>query len=186
MGYFFLYLCRFRNACGVAIKNSLKPLVYNKGMKNGFFIAFGIFVLSFVFVQNQAYAVDLNMKEEASLQSSDITSLPSVEDVVEQQLKAIRLRNDRAAFELSTQKAQDKYKDPQSYMRDIRREKDILYNHVDYEFLGRKNPTSSFYKVSLTDKKGNEALALFKMNQNSGNSWRVEKIVLLLSDQGPL
>ncbi len=120
------------------------------------------------------------LKQNASLSSNQ-----DIKQTIEEQLRAIRDRDDRAAFELSTAKEVDDHYKPQDYMRDLRRQKPSLYNHVHYEILPASG-SEKFQKVKLIDRRGKEALAMFKMEQAQNGDWRIGNIVILKTDQDPI
>ena len=109
-----------------------------------------------------------------------------IDDVIKKQLQAIRERNDRTAYELNANIIQDEYEDPQSYMRNLRRQKSALYNHVGYEIIPSSRPESKFHKVKLIDKFGKSVMALFKMEQNDKGEWRTNDIVVLTPSDDPI
>lgn len=120
------------------------------------------------------------------LKEARAASQVHIRSTIEQQLRAIRIRDDRAAFTLSTAAADDHFKTPQDYMRHLRKKKPSLYNHVHFEILqeGRNNP--EVQKVKLIDRYGQEALAMFKMERNADGDWRIDNVVVLQSDQDPI
>lgn len=111
----------------------------------------------------------------------------AVNDVIKEQLQAIRERNDRIAYELNSSATQKDFEDPQSFMRDIRRTKKSLYNHVDYRFMDTNAANDTkFHKVLLTDKYGKSSIAMFKMEQDDKGEWKTKDIIILMSDDGPV
>jgi len=124
---------------------------------------------------------------EAKYVEVSATSLLSPVDlVIKEQLEAIRERNDRVAYELSTEEIKDDFEDPQSFMRMIRRQKSPLYEHVSYEILSPVRADSKFHKVRLLDKYGHNAMAMFKMKQTVDGAWKTEDIIVLTTENDPL
>lgn len=118
--------------------------------------------------------------------SVSTSTMSGINDVIKDQLQAIRERNDRIAYELNTQTQQENFEDPQAFMRDLRRKKKSLYNHVDYKFLDANNNNGKFHKVKLTDKYGKSSIAMFKMEQDDSGAWKTKDIIILMSDDGPV
>lgn len=114
------------------------------------------------------------------------SNLGKVNQIIKLQLDAIRSRNDRLAFEMQSTQARESYRDPQSFMRSLRREKSTLYEHVSYEILTPNVPDPRFYQVRLTDRFGNAAIALFRIETDSDNELRVRDIVLLNTGSDPI
>lgn len=113
-------------------------------------------------------------------------AMSDVDHVIKQQLQAIRERNDREAYELNTLTIQEEYEDPQSFMRDLRRTKKSLYEHVGYEIIPAQSPDAKFHKVMLIDKFGKSVMAMFKMQQNDSGEWKTNDIVVLTPNDDPI
>ncbi|MFP4314479.1 MAG: DUF4864 domain-containing protein [Alphaproteobacteria bacterium] len=154
--------------------------------KSSFLLA--VLVISALALANQASAEEQKKPEKDNGQYVSVsTSAHSVvNDVIKEQLQAIRERNDRIAYELNTTTMREDYKDPQSFMRDLRRKKKSLYNHVDYRFLGSGESNSKFHKVMLTDKYGKSSIAMFKMEQGEDGEWKTRDIIILMSGDDPV
>ena len=149
--------------------------------RNTFFIAvFGIFLIS-----APSYA-EGPMPEVKFVEASASSMLSPVDQVIKEQLEAIRNRNDRVAYELNAEEIKDDFEDPQSFMRMIRRQKSPLYEHVSYEILSPVREGSKFHKVRLLDKYGHDAMAMFKMKQSDDGVWKTEDIIILTTENDPL
>jgi len=149
--------------------------------RNTFFIAvFGIFLIS-----APSFAEGL-APEAKFVEASASSMLSPVDQVIKEQLEAIRERNDRVAYELNTEEIKDDFEDPQSFMRMIRRQKSPLYEHVSYEILSQAREGSKFHKVRLLDKYGHDAMAMFKMKQAEDGAWKTEDIIVLTTQNDPL
>lgn len=135
---------------------------------------------------NQAAFAEDNNATKADYVSVSTSTMSGINDVIKDQLQAIRERNDRIAYELNTQAQQENFEDPQAFMRDLRRKKKSLYNHVDYKFLDTNKNGGKFHKVKLTDKYGKSSIAMFKMEQDDGGAWKTKDIIILMSDDGPV
>ena len=147
-------------------------------------LTLAMIVLTSASITKQTLAEDKDKKAD---QVSVSTSAHSgINDTIKEQLQAIRERNDRIAFELNANDIQDVFEDPQSFMREIRRSKKSLYNHVDYKFLGSGNAEEKFHRVMLTDKYGKSSIAMFKMEQDDNGLWKTKDIIILMSDDGPV
>lgn len=109
----------------------------------------------------------------------------NIHRVIEDQLRAIRDRDDRVAYDLSTAADEEEFNDPQSYMRHLRRDKKPLYEHVSFEILP-SNAQSKFHKVSLIDKRGKQSIAMFKVKKDQYGAWRVDNVVILQSSEDPI
>ena len=123
---------------------------------------------------------DQTLRQNASLQAQG-----EIRQTIEQQLRAIRERNDRAAYELAALDGNEKKLSPQAFMRQIRHKKPSLYNHVYYKILPHTGG-EKFQKVKLIDRQGKEALAMFKMEMDNQGAWRVGNVVILKTDQDPI
>ena len=141
---------------------------------------FGIFLIS-----APAHAEE-SAKEAKYVEASASSMLSPVDQVIKEQLEAIRERNDRVAYELNTQEIKDAFEDPQSFMRMVRRQKSPLYEHVSYEILSPVREGSKFHKVRLLDKYGHDAMAMFKMKQSADGAWKTEDIIVLTTENDPL
>lgn len=131
-------------------------------------------------------AQDTSNNKKGDYVSVSTAASSGVNDVIKEQLQAIRERNDRIAYELNSKATQDDFEDPQSFMRDLRRKKVSLYNHVDYKFLDTNSTNTKFHKVQLTDKYGKSSIAMFKMEQSDTGEWKTKDIIILTSDDGPV
>ncbi|MFN3699949.1 MAG: DUF4864 domain-containing protein [Alphaproteobacteria bacterium] len=135
-------------------------------------------------------APSLSQKESAEnlvkASANNGGNLGKINQVIKLQLDAIRSRNDRLAFEMQSTQARESFRDPQSFMRSLRREKTSLYEHVSYEILTPNVPNPRFYQVRLTDRFGNSAIALFRVETDSDDELRVRDIVLLNTGSDPI
>ena len=130
--------------------------------------------------------VDEKAETKSEIVQVSAHSSSEIDNVIKQQLQAIRERNDRVAYELNTADVKEEFEDPQSFMRDIRRKKGSLYNHVGYEIIPSHNAASKFHKVKLTDKFGKSVMALFKMEQSENGEWKTNNIVVLTPSDDPI
>lgn len=134
----------------------------------------------------QGEAVKDVPEEDVQAAPAEAPALSAVDLVIKEQLEAIRERNDRIAYELNTKDIRDEYKDPQSFMRMIRRDKPSLYDHVSYEIMPAEGTPPKFHKVKLVDKYGGRAMAMFRMRQDDKDGWKTQNIIVLSADQDPL
>ena len=123
--------------------------------------------------------------ETPLMQTASMQAQSEIRTTIEQQLRAIRERNDRAAYELASLDTDEKKITPQAFMREIRRKQPSLYNHVYFEILPQTG-SEKFQKVKLIDRQGKEALAMFKMEPDNQGGWRVGNVVILKTDQDPI
>ena len=153
-----------------------------------FLIFTSIILANFAYIANSS-ASELNntdKQQAAEVVKISAPAMSAVDHAIKQQLQAIRERNDREAYELNTLAIQEEYEDPQSFMRNLRRTKKSLYEHVGYEIIPAKNLNAKFHKVMLTDKFGKSVMAMFKMQQNDNGEWKTNDIVVLTPSDDPI
>lgn len=136
-------------------------------------------------MQIQVSGLDDQEAETVFKQNASLPMRHEIHQTIEEQLRAIRDRNDRAAYNMSAMNIDNEYASAHEYMRSIRREKPSLYNHVHYEILPSSG-NDKLQKVKLIDSHGKEALAMFKMQQDQNGHWRTGDIIILKTDEDPI
>lgn len=115
--------------------------------------------------------------------SSEELSLTHIQTTIQKQLKAISSRNAELAFSMISEKMHRKFSTPQEFLGKIRFEYRPIYNYETFEFLDHHDLNGDLLqKVSITDRYGEEAIALYRLKKDTQGSWLIDSFSLLYTD----
>ena len=93
-----------------------------------------------------------------------------VENIIAQQLFAIRSRNAARAFSLTSTGLHDKYTDEEDYLQKIRFKARPIYDFKDYKFLDRHEVNGGMIqRVEMIDSDGKSNIVIFRLVEQKNN-----------------
>lgn len=120
--------------------------------------------------------------QDQTIESEDLY-LTHIRTTIQKQLTAISSRNAELAFSMISEKMHKKYSTPQEFLGKIRFEYRPIYNYETFEFLDHHDLNGDLLqKVSITDRYGEEAIALYRLKKNTQGSWLIDSFSILYND----
>lgn len=108
---------------------------------------------------------------------------PNPKDILNSQLKAVRERDAHLVWQYSSESYRDQFRSPNEVLRDVRKNKKALYNHISYNFVETIDQGDKVIeKVELTTRSGSKVTAFFKLLKNDKGHWKVDHVTLLEAD----
>ena len=110
-------------------------------------------------------------------------SIGATKDIIAEQLEAIRKRDAHLLWKYISKDYQGDYRSPNEAMKDIRRSKKPLFEHLSYSFLDSTVQNEKVVeKVELVTRSGGKVLAFFKLTKDDDGQWKIDHITLLQSE----
>ena len=108
---------------------------------------------------------------------------PSPKDILNSQLKAVRERDAHLLWQYSSDSHRDQFRSPSEALRDVRKNKKALYNHLSFDFVETIDQGDKVIeKVELTTRSGSKVIAFFKLLKSEKGHWKVDNVTLLEAD----
>ncbi len=128
-------------------------------------------------------------RQDARADEKAASSAPTgnVQEVIGQQLDAIRTRDAERAFALTMGALHEKYADAAKFLEDLRFTHRALYNHSRFRFLDQIPLADGLLqKVEIEDgKSGHEpVLMIYRLRRDEAGHWRIDSFTVLDEDGG--
>lgn len=110
-------------------------------------------------------------------------SMSSARGIITDQLQAIRKRDAHLLWQYVSKEYREDYRSPNEALKDIRRSKKPLFEHLSFNFLDSAVQNGKVVeKVELVTRSGGKVLAFFKLVKDEKDQWKIDHITLLQSD----
>lgn len=121
---------------------------------------------------------------------SAVTAPPDAQDIIRQQLDAIRNRDPAAAYALMTHDYHELHGDPLQFFSTMRFENRAIYNHKDFTFLDPQGTGSgaaiSIQKIRIQSHHGDPVIVLYRMERQDDGTWLIDSFAVLAPDAQPI
>lgn len=124
---------------------------------------------------------------ETTANADGVRSHRSFHEVVEAQMKAIRARDEGAAWAHVSQDYQKKYDNAETFFRVLRFGYRPLYRHMSYDLLrGTAGEDVAWQRIELTGPDGMPDIAIIRLIRDPEGAWRIDGYTFLRSEREPL
>jgi hypothetical protein len=152
-------------------------------MRQLLFAGIGSMILAFSFM---AHAED-TVKPDTPAPAAVAAALNGVQDVIRQQLEAIRQRDADAAYALMTHDFHEEHDDPKTFLATMRFENRAIYNHEEFTFLDKQGSGPvSIQKVRIHDHYGEPVTVIYRLEQQEDGSWLIDSFTMLDAEAQPI
>lgn len=110
------------------------------------------------------------------------------QDIIRQQLSAIKTRDADLAFSLTTKEFHSKFDDASNFFGHMRFEYRPLYNYATFKFLdSHVNDGNILQKVRVEDHYGDDpAIVIFRLEEQDDGQWLIDSFTILDTEAQPI
>lgn len=155
-------------------------------------LACGVAVFAVTSLASAAFfAAPARAGEEPQSVSSHAIATANLTDPAQstiiRQLYALRNRDAREAFSLTTKALHKKFENPEKFINAMRFEYRPLYNNDKYTFLEKQvTDTGIQQNVEIEDKYEGKATVIFRLKPQENGQWLIDSFMVLDSDAQPI
>jgi hypothetical protein len=144
-----------------------------------FFAALGTVVALFPFI--------VRAEDQAPAPATIAAQPNGVQDVIKQQLSAIRSRDADGAYALMTHDFHERHEDAKTFLASMRFDNRAIYNHEEYTFLDQQGSGPvSIQKVRVNDHYGTPITVIYRLEQQEDGSWLIDSFMTLDAEAQPI
>lgn len=111
----------------------------------------------------------------------------AAQEVIRQQLAAIRARDAEAAYAFMTHDFHEVNNDPRQFLAAMRFENRAIYNHDDFTFLNKQGSGPvAIQKVRIHDHYGVPVTVIYRLEQQEDGSWLIDSFMTLDAEAQPI
>ncbi len=125
--------------------------------------------------------------DQASITEVSVAQPLGLEDVVKRHLRAVRERNEQQAYAYITPAFQEKYEDPEGFMKALRYSYRPLYKHLSYRFLeSNAFGNITMQQMEITGQDGKTVTVLVRLMRQEDGSWLIDGYTILEAEEDPI
>ena len=152
-------------------------------MRHLLFAGISTLILAFAFL---AHAEE-PAKGETPAPAAAAAAINDGQDVIRQQLAAIRDRDADAAYALMTHDFHEENEDPKTFLAAMRFENRAIYNHEEFTFLDKQGSGPvSIQKVRIHDHYGTPVTVIYRLERQEDGSWLIDSFTTLDAEAQPI